>query len=208
MIDQTYTQWLSALASPSPTPGGGGAAALMGAIGVSLGAMVGSLTAGKKKYVDVEEEILQLTAQAKALSEKLQSMIEADAQAFLPLSDAYRMAADTPAGAAQKEEALQAALLGATEVPLAIAELCVEAAKLLQQFADKGSRLALSDAGCGAACCLAALESAKLNVYINLRLMKDEEKKQGYLRRLSKALQTGRQLTNAVSEAVERELMP
>jgi len=208
MIEQSCTSWLNDLASSKPAPGGGGAAALVGAIGVSLGAMVGSLTIGKKKYIDVEEEMKELVERSNELSRKLQSMVKADAEAFLPLSDAYRMPSTTEEEKAAKDRAIQSALTGATEVPLNILILCADAMELIVEFQKKGSRLALSDAGCGAACCKAAMESAKLNVYINLKLMKDEEKVRQYQNRMDEAFIRGMALADQVYREVEEELRP
>ncbi|MBQ2270666.1 MAG: cyclodeaminase/cyclohydrolase family protein [Firmicutes bacterium] len=206
MIEQSCTSWLADLASSKPAPGGGGAAALVGAVGVSLGAMVGSLTIGKKKYIDVEEEMKELVERSKELSLKLQSMVKADAEAFLPLSDAYRMPSGTDEEKATKDQAIQMALTGATEVPLNILILCAEAMELMVEFQKKGSRLALSDAGCGAAMCKAAMESAKLNVYINLKLMKDEEKVRQYQAKMDEAFVRGMALADQVYREVEEEL--
>ena len=208
MIEQSCTSWLADLASSKPAPGGGGAAALVGAVGVSLGAMVGSLTIGKKKYIDVEEEMKELVERSKELSLKLQSMVKADAEAFLPLSDAYRMPSGTDEEKAAKEQAIQMALTGATEVPLNILILCAEAMELMVEFQKKGSRLAISDAGCGAAMCKAAMESAKLNVYINLKLMKDEEKVRQYQAKMDEAFIRGMALADQVYREVEEELRP
>ena len=208
MIEQSCTSWLADLASSKPAPGGGGAAALVGAVGVSLGAMVGSLTIGKKKYIDVEEEMKELVERSMELSLKLQSMVKADAEAFLPLSDAYRMPSGTEEEKAAKDAAIQEALTGATEVPLNILILCAEAMELMVGFQKKGSRLALSDAGCGAAMCKAAMESAKLNVYINLKLMKDEEKVRQYQAKMDEAFIRGMALADQVYREVEEELRP
>ena len=208
MIEQSCTSWLADLASSKPAPGGGGAAALVGAVGVSLGAMVGSLTIGKKKYIDVEEEMKELVERSKKLSLKLQSMVKADAEAFLPLSDAYRMPSGTEEEKVAKDQAIQMALTGATEVPLNILILCAEAMELMVEFQKKGSRLALSDAGCGAAMCKAAMESAKLNVYINLKLMKDEEKVRQYQAKMDEAFIRGMALADQVYREVEEELRP
>lgn len=208
MIEQSCTSWLADLASSKPAPGGGGAAALVGAVGVSLGAMVGSLTIGKKKYIDVEDEMKELVERSKELSLKLQSMVKADAEAFLPLSDAYRMPSGAEEEKAAKDAAIQEALTGATEVPLNILILCAEAMELMVEFQKKGSRLALSDAGCGAAMCKAAMESAKLNVYINLKLMKDEEKVRQYQAKMNEAFIRGMALADQVYREVEEELRP
>ena len=161
--------FVSALASASPTPGGGGAAALVGAIGTALGSMVGALTVGKKKYAAVGEEVLALRETCAALQEELLSQVEADAQGFTPLAKAYGIPKDDPTRDAVLEEALYHACL----VPLRIMELCGEALRCLEKFAEKGSRLALSDAGCGAVCCKTAMQAASLNVFINTKSMKN-----------------------------------
>ena len=165
--------FLSELAGKSPAPGGGGASALVGAVGVALGNMVGSLTVGKKKYVAVEPEIRALNARAETLRKKLEKLVQADADAFLPLSAAYGLPKDTPEQAAHKAEVLEQALNDACAVPLEIMSACCEGITLAQEYAEKGSVLAVSDAGCAALFCKAALQAAGLNVLINTKLMKD-----------------------------------
>ena len=150
----------------------------------------------------------ELVERSNELSRKLQSMVKADAEAFLPLSDAYRMPSATEEEKAAKDQAIQDALTAATEVPLNILILCADVMKLIVEFQKKGSRLALSDAGCAAACCKAAMESAKLNVYINLKLMKDEEKVRQYQLRMNEAFTRGLALADQVYNEVEEELRP
>ena len=188
--DFSCNEFTEKLASAQPVPGGGGAAALVGAIGMALGNMVGSLTVGKKKYAAVEQDIIAAMKKAAALREKLLSLVEEDAKAFEPLSKAYGLPKDTPEQQEEKARVMEAALRFASEPPLMIMECCCEAIDLLTEFAAKGSVLALSDAGCGAACCLAALKSASLNVFINTKAMADRdyaaqinEKAQGLLRK-------------------------
>ena len=159
------------LASNAPVPGGGGAAALVGAIGTALGNMVGSLTVGKKKYADVEDEILLLKAKCDALQRELLEQIEADAEGFAPLAKAYGIPKEDPSRA----ETLEAATLVACRVPVRIMELCCESLEAIRTFAMKGSRLAVSDAGCGAVCVKAALQAASLNVFINTKTLRDRE---------------------------------
>ena len=137
--------FLSRLASKAPAPGGGGAAALVGAAGVALGNMVGNLTTGKKKYSAVEEEILALNARAETLRKRLEALVQADAEA----------------------------LDGACAVPLDIMDACCEGIRLAADYAEKGSVLAVSDAGCAALFCKAALQASALNVAINTKLMTD-----------------------------------
>lgn len=165
--------FLEVLASKSATPGGGGAAALVGAAGVALGSMVGNLTIGKKKYAAVEADLLTLNARAEALRKRLEALVQADAEAFAPLAEAYRLPKETPEQQAYKAAALEKSLDGACAVPLAIMEACGEGIALAQEYAAKGSTLAVSDAGCAALFCKAAMEASSLNVFTNTALMAD-----------------------------------
>ena len=173
MKDLSCAQFLAQLASKAPTPGGGGTAALVGAAGVALGNMVGCLTTGKKKYAAVEADIQALNARAEALRLELEALVQADADAFAPLAAAYGLPKDTPEQTAHKAAVLEAALDGASAVPLQIMEKCAEGIALAEQYAAKGSVLAVSDAGCAAVLCKAALQAASLNVFINTKLMAD-----------------------------------
>lgn len=171
----TIETFVEELASNAPVPGGGGASALVGAIGVALGNMVGSLTVGKKKYADVEEEIKALKEKSTALQDKLLQLVEEDAKVFEPLSRAYGLPSGTDEEKAEKAKVLEEALNLACSVPMQIMETIGEAVSILEAFNEKGSRLAISDVGCGAICCQAALRAASLNVFINTKLMKDKE---------------------------------
>ncbi len=169
MKEMKLDQFLAQLASAAPVPGGGGGAALAGAVGIALGNMVGELTVGKKKYADVEADILALNEKADVLRKEFLSLMEKDAEVFEPLSKAYAIPKDDP----QRSEVMAKVLKDASEVPLAIMEKCCEAVDLIEEYAEKGSRLAISDAGCAAAMARSALESAALNVYINTKSMED-----------------------------------
>ena len=163
------TEFVTVLASNAPVPGGGGASALVGAIGTALGNMVGSLTVGKKKYADVEEEIIALKARCDRLQKDLLDQIAADAKGFEPLAKAYGIPKDDP----NRDQILEEATITACAVPVKIMELCCEALDAIKVFAEKGSRLAVSDAGCGAVCVKAALQAASLNVFINTKTLKN-----------------------------------
>lgn len=169
MTKESCRRFVEVLASDAPVPGGGGAAALVGAIGTALGNMVGSLTVGKKKYADVEAEIRALMAKCDSLQEELLDQVEADEKGFVPLSKAYGIPKDDPT----RETVLEEATLTACAVPVRIMELCCEALETISVFAAKGSRLAVSDAGCAAVCVKAALQAASLNVFINTKAMKN-----------------------------------
>ena len=171
MTMETCRKFVEVLASDAPAPGGGGAAALVGAIGTALGNMVGSLTVGKKKYADVQDEIIALKAKCDALQTELLNQVEADEVNFLPLAKAYGIPKDDP----NRDAIMEEATIIACSTPMKIMELCCEAIDYIAVFAEKGSRLAVSDAGCAAVCCKAALQAASLNVFINTKTLKNRE---------------------------------
>ena len=171
MTMETCRKFVEVLASDAPAPGGGGAAALVGAIGTALGNMVGSLTVGKKKYAAVEEEIIALKAKCDELQKQLLDQVEADEVNFLPLAKAYGIPKDDP----NRDQIMEEATIIACSTPMHIMELCCEAIDCIAVFAEKGSRLAVSDAGCGAVCCKAALQAASLNVFINTKTLKNRQ---------------------------------
>ena len=165
------TEFVSVLAASAPVPGGGGAAALVGAIGTALGNMVGALTVGKKKYADVEAEILALQRECDALQQELLDQIAADAEGFAPLAKAYGIPKDDP----DRPRILEDATIVACRVPVRIMELCCRSLDAIAVFAEKGSRLAVSDAGCAAVCVKAALQAASLNVFINPKTLQNRD---------------------------------
>lgn len=176
MTQRSCEQFLADLAGKSPVPGGGGTAALVGALGVALGNMVGSLTVGKKKYAAVEEDILRLNRESETLRRELERLVTADAEVFEPLSRAYGLPKSTPEELEHRNAVMAQVLEAACAVPMEIMECCARAIVLLEEYAQKGSVLAVSDAGCGAALCRAALEAASLNVFINTKAMADRER--------------------------------
>ena len=166
-------EFVDVLGSKAPVPGGGGASALVGAVGTALGNMVGSLTVGKKKYADVEEEMYALKAKCDTLQKELLALIERDAEVFEPLAKAYGMPRETEEEKAEKARVMAIVLKDACSVPMEIMEKCCEAIDIIAVFAEKGSVIAISDAGVGAAFAKAALKGASLNVYINTKSMAD-----------------------------------
>ncbi len=168
-------EFVTVLASKAPVPGGGGASALVGAVGTALGNMVGSLTVGKKKYADVEAEMYELKAKCDKLQKELLTLIERDAEVFEPLSKAYGMPRETEEEKAEKARVMEIVLKEACSVPMEIMEKCCEAIDIIVEFAAKGSALAISDAGVGVIFCKAALQGASLNVFINTKSMKNRE---------------------------------
>ena len=170
-INCTCMEFVDILASKAAAPGGGGGSALVGALGVALGNMVGALTVGKAKYADVEEEIIELMADSNALQNELLLLVDADAEAFEPLSKAYSIPKDDPT----REKIMEEALRIATSTPMDIMRACARSIDIIAGFAEKGSVIAISDAGVGAAFARAAIVGASFNVFINTKSMTDRE---------------------------------
>ena len=171
MLDKSVTEFTEILASKAAVPGGGGASALVGALGVALGNMVGELTVGKKKYADVEDDVRALMDKAQDLRVRLLDCVNRDAEAFEPLSRAYGIPKDDPS----RDEVMEKCLRDAASAPLEILDLCCEAIELQREFADKGSALAVSDAATGVVFCWSAMYGAAVNVKVNTKAMKDRE---------------------------------
>ncbi|HHT16281.1 MAG TPA: cyclodeaminase/cyclohydrolase family protein [Papillibacter sp.] len=170
-VTASCTEFVDVLASKAPVPGGGGASALVGAVGMALGSMVGNLTVGKKKYADVEADVYAIMEKAAALQKELLRLVDEDAVVFEPLSKAYGIPKDDP----NREKIMEEALRNACSVPLDIMRACCRAIELHEELAAKGSALALSDVGVGVAFCKSALMGASLNVFINTKSMVDRE---------------------------------
>jgi formiminotetrahydrofolate cyclodeaminase len=173
MLENSCTSFVSLLASKAAVPGGGGAAALGGAIGMALGNMVGNLTVGKKKYADVEPEVKALLAQGTAVIGELEQLVDQDAEVFEPLSRAYGLPKVTPEEAAHKAATIEACSKTACSVPMAIMRKAYEGIKLQHRMGQIGTAIALSDVGCGVAFLKSALIAGSLNVIINLNTIKD-----------------------------------
>ena len=169
--EQTCQGFLDALASKAPVPGGGGASALVGALGAALCTMVGNYTVGKKKYADVEEDVKALMARAEDIRARLLALVDADAEAFEPLSKAYAIPKEDPS----REAVMEKCLRDAAATPMAILRLICEAIDLHREMLDKGSVIMLSDVGTGVIFCQSALLGAALNVKVNTKSMSDRD---------------------------------
>ena len=202
MLEKKTTEFLEELSSSAPVPGGGGASAAAGAYAAALGLMVGNLTTGKKKYADVEEEICESMKKLEQLRDKLTRLVDEDAKAFEPLSKAYGMPKETEEQKKLKEQVMETALREACRVPLEIMEVSIEVMELLQVLEEKGSRLAVSDAGVGIFFAKTSLEGASLNVFINTRLMKDRQYAEELNQRADAWIARGRTLEQQVYHGV------
>ncbi len=160
--------FLDDLASGEPTPGGGSAAALAGALGAALAAMVARLTVGRKRYVDVDVQMQAVLAEAEALRGRLAGLVAEDAQAYERVRAAYRLPKDSAEEQAQRHAAIQGAMQGASRTPLETMRACLAALHLLEQAASLGNVNAATDGAVGALLAQAGLAGAALNVRVNL----------------------------------------
>jgi formiminotetrahydrofolate cyclodeaminase len=186
--DNRIEQFLEALASQSATPGGGSAAAIIGAMGAALVSMVCNLTIGKKKYAEVESDMKNVLAEADALRKQLIGMIEDDVKAFDAVMGAYGMPKETDADKAKRDSAIQTALKQATDVPMACARAARQVIDIAAIASDKGNLNVISDAGVGVLAGYAALRSAALNVFTNARMITDKTFAEAKLKELNQLL--------------------
>lgn len=198
--------FLDELASKSATPGGGSAAALMGAQAAALTSMVCNLTIGKPKYAEVETDMQALLAKSEALREKLLSMIKADVDVFNRLMETYGLPKETDAEKAARTDAIQTLLKDATQVPLDCAKACAEAIQLSKIAAEKGSVAVISDAGVAVMSAYGGLKSAALNVYINTASLKDRVFAEAKLAELESLLAGADEISEQVYQLVKTKL--
>ena len=177
MQDQQIGSWLDDLASSAPTPGGGSAAALLAATGAALVEMVCNLTIGKPRYAEHDELMRSALIAAAELRGRAIELAEADAVAFSAVSQAYKLPTDTEAGKAARAKAIQAALIGAAQVPIRTAQVAAEVIHLAYRIQAGANVSVLSDVAVAAATAKAALDSAAVNVEINLAAIHDEARR-------------------------------
>jgi formiminotetrahydrofolate cyclodeaminase len=194
--------YLEKLGAKESVPGGGGASALAGAYGVSLGLMVVSFTSGKKKYAEYQGEIDEILVKTADLVKDFESLIEKDAEVFEPLAKAYSIPNDEPG----RDEALEEALNTACSAPYEIVMKTKEACDIIVRLETIGSRLAISDVGVAATMLQTAAKGAAMNVYINTKLMKNREHAEELNAKTIKAVEEVDSKCAAVYEAVKNNL--
>jgi methenyltetrahydrofolate cyclohydrolase len=204
--DSAIEPFLEDLASQSATPGGGSAAAIIGAMGAALVSMVCNLTIGKKKYAEVEGEMRALLEHAEALRQRLTGMIEDDVKAFDAVMAGYGMAKETDAEKAARNAAIQEALKLATEVPLRCCRAAREVIDLGAVASAKGNLNVISDAGVAVLAAYAALRSAALNVYTNAKMITDKPYTDAKLKELETLLSGADDVTEEAYELVKGKL--
>ena len=188
-------EFVEVLASNAPVPGGGGAAALVGAIGTALGNMVGSLTVGKKKYADVEEEMKAAAEPMKAVCAQLLDDIKRDSESFDQYMQALTLPKETEEEKEARTEAMQNGLKAAVEVPLSVAKAACGILPYAETMVVKGNRTAVTDALVATMMARTAVLGAGFNVKINLESIKDQE----YVDRI------GKEVAELEKQAIEQE---
>jgi formiminotetrahydrofolate cyclodeaminase len=204
--DTAVEPFLDALASSGATPGGGSAAAIIGAMGAALVSMVCNLTIGKKKYADVEGEMKTILGKAEALRHKLTGMIEDDVTAFDAVMGAYGLPKETDADKAARDRAIQAALKQATDVPMRCCHAAREVIDLAAVASEKGNLNVISDAGVAVLAAYAALRSAALNVFTNARMITDKVFAEAKLKELNELLAGAEKATEKAYGVVKGKL--
>ena len=196
------TEFLEKLASAEPAPGGGGASAYAGALAAALAAMVGNLAVGKPKYADEQEGILASLDRLAQLRSELLGLVAADAEAYLPLNRAYRLPRETQQAQEARQEAIQAALGPACDIPLQIMEACSKIIDEADYLAHHGSRLAVSDAGAAAVLARGALVSAAMNIFLNVDSMTDPQRALEYRAKVNELMISAQVRSDIVASQV------
>ena len=174
LADMQVTEFVNLMASDAPAPGGGSAAALEGALGAALTAMVCALTVGKKKYADVQELAVESQKKADDLKARFVDVMDRDTEAFNAVSAVFAMPKDTDEQKAARKTAMQEALKGCTKTPFEMMQLACETLELTRSLVGRLNASAASDLGCSALALRAAIQGAWLNVLINISGINDE----------------------------------
>lgn len=204
--DKSVQVFLDELASKAATPGGGSAAAVMGAISAALTSMVCNLTLGKPKYAEVQGDIQALLEASESLRADLTAMIKTDVDVFDHVMSCYAMPKETDAEKTIRSAAIQDALKEAVQVPLDCAKACAKAIELCREAAEKGNLNVISDAGVAAMASYGALKSAALNVYINAASIKDRDYAEAKLSELTTILVDGEAAADEIYRFVKAKL--
>lgn len=206
MMQRSLADFLDELASAAPTPGGGSAAAVIGAMGAALISMVCNVTLGKKGQEAAASEMQAVREESERLRARLTAMVADDVAAFDGLMAAYRLPKVSDEDKLRRAEAIQSTLRAATETPLACARACAEVVALSRRAGEHGYSGVVSDAGVGVLAANSALRSAALNVYINAPSLKDRGYAQAAVAEMEKLLAMSARESEAVFALVRGRL--
>lgn len=196
-------EFINTLASKEPTPGGGGAAALVGTVAAALCSMVANLTSGKKKYEMYQEDMDRILVYLEEAIWEINSYIEKDADAFGPLAEAYKIPKDDP----KKAEIMEKALLAAAVVPMELAGKLYDLVPVMEELEEKGNKMALSDVAVAAVACKAAMEGAVMNVYINTKSLTNPLISGGLNKKAMKLVEDGGKRCQDIYDRIRKNLV-
>ena len=196
-------EFMNALASKEPTPGGGGAAAVIGSVAAALGSMVANLTTGKKKYEQYQEDIDRILIFLEEAIWDINSYIEKDADAYKPVIEAYKVPKEDP----KRAEILEKALLTAAVVPMELAGKVNDLIPVLEELEEKGNKMALTDVAVAAVACKAAMEGAVMNVYANTKLLTNPMIAQGLNKKAMKLVADGGKRCQDIYDRIMKTLV-
>lgn len=196
-------EFIETLASKEPTPGGGGAAALVGTVAAALCSMVANLTSGKKKYARYQEDIERILKQMEEQIWEINRYIEKDAESFKPVAEAYKIPKEDP----KREEIMEKALLAAAVVPLELTQKLYDLIPVMEELEEKGSKLALSDVAVAAVCCKAAMDAAVMNVYINTKSLTNPVIAKGLNEKALKLVNEGGKRCQEIYNRIQKSLV-
>jgi len=202
----TCEEFVDMTFSNAPAPGGGSVAALAASLGAALGGMVCSLTTGKKKYAQYEEDIQRLMKELKDLTREFFNIMDEDVENFLPLSKAYGLPSTTDEEKAFKARELDRCLKLAVQAPVRLLKTSCGSIPLFEELTEKGSKLALSDVGCGIALIRSAMSCAWLNIEININMIKDEAYAEGLRKECTSLLKEGLKKCDEIYDKVDSAL--
>ena len=205
-VEKSLQDYIEAASSGAEVPGGGSVSAVVAALGASMGEMVGNFTAGKKKYAPFEAEVQEILRELERIRGELLACVDLDAEAFLKFNDVYAMPKGTEEEKAARTEAMQACLLGAMQPPLLIMRLALTALQQLPVLAEKGNQNLITDAGVAAVALFAAIRSARYNVMINLKWLRDKEEVETRRGEVSAILAQAAEIAASVEALVEEAL--
>ena len=171
LMSKTCVEFSDILAAKISMPGGGTASALVGSLGAALCSMTANFTIGKKKYADFDEEAKLILEKSEKLRKRLLELADEDAAAFPQLAEAYKIPKDNP----DREKIYEQAALNACKAPTEMVMCCAQAIDLINEIAEKGNKMLITDAGGGALLCKAAMESAAMNVFVNTSSLKSSK---------------------------------
>jgi len=205
-LEKSLKNYFDELASNSPTPGGGNVSALCGALSASLGAMVCGLTIGKKKYVEVEAEMIDLKGKLEAAQVEFFELGQKDNKAFDLVMDAFKLPKETDEEKAARSKKIEEATIGAGEVPASVIKKCFEILPYIKTVVEKGNKNSLSDAGVAAKLISTAAYGAYLNVLINCSSLQSNPKAAELLSTSTSLLAQIDSAVTGINEAVVNEL--